>query len=300
MRYNPEVKFPSPKVIRDVFAEHRSSPCAAHAALPCLSNSNSIEPPASNRFNNGHRRLSHALQVNVKGLCSRYGLSHLAFLTLTFSDHVTSPSEASRRRNSFFTNFLRYHVLDYICVLEPTKSGRCHYHLIVALPFDVRSGVDMARLFASKPDYSTVPSNLRHFWKLLRENAPLYGFGRTECLPIKKNADALGYYVGKYVSKSVESRPARFRFARLVTMSVTARTATTAFQFVCEASRLWRRKVTLFSFMVCLEYRLPFGTTNLASVLGKQWHYRWREDIVSMDCDAAADVIAEELAKVPF
>lgn len=297
---NSAAKLRVPRLFTDISIERTLS----HIDKSIKNSNLESSTPLTNTLTPSSKKTAAALKMNVDFMISKHGINRIVFLTLTFSDHILNPSEASRRRNSFFTNFLRAEVLDYICVLEPQKSGRCHYHLVAAVPYDVRTGVDIGAVFPPKesgkrPDYSTIPSELKSFWRRIRSAAPLHGFGRCEALPIRKTAEAVAYYVGKYISKVVENRPARFKFARLVTYSFGARMATTRFQFVCEGSFMWRRKMGIFARMVALSFYQPLEGLNIAQHLGVDWKWKYRADIFDIDIDMGEQVIEAELS-APF
>ena len=138
-----------------------NTPDVSASSLPCLFSSNSIQGTQDPPFKvpSHYRKASVALAWNVAGLAVQYGLDRLGFLTLTFADHVLDVKVASRRLNSLASNVLNDRYLAWLRVLERQKSGRIHYHLIVVLPVDIRSGVDFAA-FASG-DYRSAGPALR-------------------------------------------------------------------------------------------------------------------------------------------
>ncbi|MDK4685633.1 hypothetical protein QDY72_10800, partial [Kingella negevensis] len=69
---------------------------------------------------------------NIQSFINYFGMQNCGFLTLTFSDDVKCVYEASKRFNSFRTNFLTKVTLSYIGVYERHKSGRIHFHFVVA------------------------------------------------------------------------------------------------------------------------------------------------------------------------
>ena len=135
--------------------------------LPCL-NSNISTEIASTQ----HRKAASALGWNVFALAQKHGLENLGFLTLTFKDHVLDVKEAQRRLNSLLTHIIKPRYQDYIGVLERQKSGRIHYHLLVVIGFDIRTGFDFAAVDAK--DYSSANPALRAEWAFWRKTAPAY------------------------------------------------------------------------------------------------------------------------------
>ena len=152
---------------RDVMSLRRGE-----APLPCLYRNNSIENTQNNHpqpnkdallkaisTDKKYRKTSTALSANVVEFSVKYGLEKLGFLTLTFSDHVTCYKEASKRFNSLASNVLNHRYQAFIKVMERQKSGRIHYHLIVALNEDIRSGFKFSDI--SKGNYKSAGLALR-------------------------------------------------------------------------------------------------------------------------------------------
>jgi hypothetical protein len=179
-------------------------------------------------------------------MCEKHGIENIAFFTLTFAQNIICPKEASRRLNSLKTNALNERYPDQIRVFERQKSGRIHYHFIVNVGHDIRTGVNWDE-FAAR-NYRSASAFLRSEWAYWRKAAKLYGFGRTELLPVRSNHEAIGRYVGKYISKNIgQRRESQDKGLRLVEYTRGARAHSTRFQFVTDNSRLWRQKVERFA-----------------------------------------------------
>ena len=73
------------------------------------------------------------------------------------------------------------------------REGAWHLHVLVLLPYDIRTGVDFTQFALGR--YSSAPPYLRAVWRELRIKCKAYGFGRHELLPIKSNADAMAQYI---------------------------------------------------------------------------------------------------------
>lgn len=151
-----------------------------------------------------------ALSFNIKWMADTFGIERVGFLTLTVGDtvngkfvHVKERAEASRRFNSIL-NRIRVRYQCGVVVTERHRNGGIHFHLVVALPFDARTGFDFDAV--KRRDYRSVSEELRAEWAWWRENQGKYGFGRHELTPIKSNGEAIGRYVGKYLGKSWEAR----------------------------------------------------------------------------------------------
>ena len=253
-----------------------SDPDQGASPLPCLFSSNSTEAPTIIPAH--YRKAAVALAWNVAHLVDRYGLEHLGFLTLTFADHVTDVREASRRLNSLASHVLNARYLAWIRVLERQKSGRIHYHLVVVVSSDIRTGVDF-RAFKTG-DYRSAGPVLRAEWAFWRRSAKLYGFGRTELLPVVSSAEAISRYVGKYLGKHLDARLEADKGARLVSTSKGARFASTRFSWASTGQR-WRLQVHSFALAMFEAGRIPSPTwSGLRLGLGPRWCRDWR-DVIS-------------------
>lgn len=237
---------------------------SAANSLPCLNSNNSIgtrQPIETravlferskiqklNEFSTSHRKSAYALELNVKSFIDKFGINHVGFLTLTFKDHVTDAKEAQRRFNSLRTNFLKKHYPNYIRVIERTKSGRIHYHLIVATKEDIRRGLNFQEI--AKRNYKSANLSIRMHWQRLRDNLDKYGFGRAELLPVKTNSKGLARYVAKYIGKHINNRQECDKGVRLCQTSIDKRVfwkvATSHFSFLSKGSAEWRRKLALW------------------------------------------------------
>lgn len=249
------------------------------SSLPCLYSNNSITF-ASSSLSTQARKSASALAWNVQAMAEKWEIKHLGFLTLTFRDHVLDAREAQRRFNSLSTNILKKRYPAFIRVLERQKSGRIHYHLLVVLDADIRTGFDFNAV--NNHDYRSASPALRAEWAFWRKTAKAYAFGRTELLPIKSSAEAIARYVGKYISKHLEARFEDDKGIRLVEYSRGARIASTRFQFASEGSASWRRKLRAFAFIMADSHGCPPSMKGLRQALGPRWAYNWREFILTL------------------
>lgn len=247
--------------------------------LPCLNINNSTEPmlvDGVNRLSSGHRKTAYALKENVQRLANKYGIERVGFLTLTFADHVTCAKEASRRYNSLNTHVISQRYEETIAVLERMKSGRIHFHLLVVMGGDIRTGFDFEA--AEKGVYSSAGQKLRAEWAFWRKTAKLYGFGRTEMLPVKSTGEAIAKYVGKYIAKHIGQRESRDKGVRLVRYSRGACYTATRFQFQSQRSRLWRHQVALFAKKHGCQDEVA-----LAEKFGARWAWNKRAEIMAIE-----------------
>lgn len=257
------------------------------SALPCLNRniSNEHKPKDDSqalKLSTAQRKSAFVLKASIESLAERFSINLLGFLTLTFADHVLCPAEAQKRLNSLLTGVIKKRYREYVGVLERQKSGRIHYHLLVVLDHDIRSGVDFKEL--SNGIYKSASPELRKEWSFWRRKAKSYGFGRTELLPVKSNVEAMSKYVGKYISKHIEARKPEDKGVRLVRYSRGARIGTTRFMFNSDGSKEWRRKVKTFSEIVKARYpdKKVESLSDLSEILGKRWAYHNRDFILSI------------------
>jgi len=187
------------------------------------------------------RKQAAALAFNIKWMAETFGAEKIGFLTLTCGDEKTAEgddgisekkfcgvherAEAERRFNSLQTHVISKRYQCGVTVTERHKSGAMHFHLVVVCGGDLRGTIDHTACFPKKnaaggyataPDYSTATTRLRLEWKFWRETAARYGFGRCQMQPMKSNGEALGRYVGKYISKSWGERRDDDKGGRLV------------------------------------------------------------------------------------
>lgn len=257
-------------------------------ALPCRS-LETTQSRVPQNLTGPHKKTALALSWNVSGLCEKYGVERVGFLTLTFADHVVDAREASRRFNSLATNVLKARYLDYIRVLERQRSGRIHYHLLVVLPDDIKTGFDFGGV--AQGNYKSANNHLRREWAFWRKTAPLYRFGRTELMPVKGTADALGQYVGKYIGKHIGHREEADKGVRLVSYSRGARMATSRFTSIDSFSfkEGWRPRLKTFvdqmnhAFSITHPHRPPMRCmADLKFYFGPRWAYHWRDHIMNL------------------
>jgi hypothetical protein len=268
--------------------------CADPAPLPRLPCNNSIE--TRGEFGPAVAKTAFALQVNVQEAVGRWGLERTGFLTLTFADHVTDPREAQRRMNSLTTNVLRPRYGEAIRVMERQESGRIHYHLLIKLGVDIRTGFDFDAI--KKRDYRSASAALRAEWAFWRRTAKLYGFGRTELLPIKSTAEGVGRYVGKYISKHFRVREEADKGVRLVSY-IGPRVATVKFAWAGPRGRAWREALgALVRDLAAMKQIDAASVEAMRRRYGKNWAWNWR-DIVAQRA-AVAEVPDYQVTELPM
>jgi hypothetical protein len=287
----------------------------SEATVPCLNThiSTEITPQEGEQaleipevqYSKGRQKTAFILSESVQKLCRLNGIDRVAFLTLTFADHILDPREAQKRLNSLLTHVVKPRYGEYTGVLERQKSGRIHYHLLVTMPFDCRSCADFEAF--SRHDYRTASKALRNEWRFWRVTSRKYGFGRTELMPIKSTEEAIGRYVGKYISKSItasnESNNADLdKGVRLVRYSNGARAGTSHFTFVSKNSEKYR---TALRYLVeVINQQMGFGITEISELkffFGPRWQYAFRYAIADMALIIAAlNNNSIDLSKIDF
>lgn len=253
----------------------------SRSSLPCLYSGISIERLNSVQNLTPHgKKTSFVLTASVQFLADRFGLERLGFLTLTFADHVLCPKQAQKRFNSLVSNVIKPRYREYVGVLERQRSGRIHYHLLVVLSEDIRTGFRFSDI--KNHDYSSASHYLRSEWAFWRSTAKKYGFGRTELLPVRSSSDAIAKYVGKYIAKHTDARIESDKGVRLVRYSKGARVGTTRFQFLSDGSRSWRDKCKVFAQFISDREGVEITLDNISDYLGPKWAYNNKKFIMEL------------------
>lgn len=203
-----------------------------------------------------------ALQTNIAAMIVKYGIECIGFLTLTFADDVQCHKEACRRFNSLATNVLKNKYESWVRVSERQKSGRWHFHLVIACKNDIRRGLKFDEL--KNKNYKSANKALRGEWRSWRNIAKKYNFGRTELLPVRTDSQRIAGYLAKYLNKSI--RTSADKGARLVSYSSKVlRVCTQSFSWFKEGQS-WRKACELF-FML---YKVPQS---------RYWAYKYGDEI---------------------
>lgn len=241
-----------------------------------------VQAPAKvNLLTGGHKRSAFVLAFEIMGLAKEYGIERLGFLTLTFADLVLELKEANRRFDSLNSNVIKQRYRRGIVVPERQKSRRLHFHLVVVLDADIRSGCDFGAF--ERGDYRSANAALRAEWAFWRVTSPSYGFGRHELLPVRSCAEGIARYVGKYISKHVRERAEADKGARLVRYlgyGQGGRKASCRFGWNTANGWVWRHKLAAFA-----TRNGARSTDDLAKIYGPRWAYLLQAQILAERID---------------
>lgn len=218
------------------------------------------------------------LGITIDNLFRRMGVERVLFVTLTFPDHVTSVREAHRRLNSLL-NKLRKRYGNFVWVLQPHRSGRIHYHLLIPVQFDCHKGT-LLNAWSELKAYS--PADRLHAMnpELRAESdwwtkaAEAHGFGVSQVAPVYSD----GVRVRKYLQNRrwatqhwpfVERKSIRFW-----SCSKGLRSGSTNFSWNTTGGKIYRQKLA--------EYAATENCTSLDQLrrkLGRYWgwyYLQWR------------------------
>ena len=297
-RYQKKQDSPSEKTSQDGGGAAPRVSGEGSSPLPCLYSNISIEKVTEQEKKEAilglasllspySKKVAHTLYVNVERLIAEApSLGHLGFVTLTFKENLTDNAEASRRYDILNTNFIlkdpRFGIK--IAVKEPQTRGAWHYHILVHLSEDIRTGFDFEayQQWVDRPRglrrrCPTGSPYLRQLWKDIMEACESYGFGRPEMLPVKSNAEAMGRYLGKYISKGIGQRTEDQKNVRLVNYSKGWTRNSPKFAWNTKNSAEWRSKLSLFAKIHGCQ-----DLYQLTDKLGANWAYRYLEDIINV------------------
>ena len=248
-----------------------ASPEGAAPALPCQNSDNSN---GGVTLTSSQRKVAYALKENVRLMAEKYGVEQIGFLTLTFSDKVQNIREAQRRFNSLSTGVLRGRYPEYLGVVERQKSGRVHFHLLVVVGSDIRTGLDFDAV--RRGDYRTAAPALRKEWAFWRKTAPAYSFGRTEMLPIRSSGGAIAAYLGKYITKHIGARLEIDKGAKLVRYAKGSARVSSRLSWNSPGGYVWRHKCALLATLTKVGAEMTGAKAKWKTWFGPRWVYKLR------------------------
>ncbi|MFA4871438.1 MAG: hypothetical protein WC623_24780 [Pedobacter sp.] len=258
-------------------------------ALPCLFSNNSTENSENEKtealkslvsiLSPYHKKAAQRLYLDVERIIKLApSVGHVGMLTITNKSNITDPKEFSRLFDSFNTHFLKPHLelKDWLLVQEPQERGSLHYHLLIITSQDIRTGLNFDEI--AKRQYRSASPFLKGLWADLRDACEKYGLGRHELLPIKSNSEAMGRYLGSYISKGLQHRTPEQKGSRFVRYSQGWAHNSVNFQWHTENSKKWRKLVKMFA-----EYHGCSDLYQLNELLGPGWAWKYIEDIMTIE-----------------
>lgn len=157
-----------------------------------------VPAPLSENF----RKRNFLLGQTIEGMFARSPVERYLFVTLTFAEEVRSTEKANLRLRSLL-NQIRFRHGQYLWVLQPHKSGRIHYHLLVPVDFWTHDGVDLdpwrkRNSYDDSDRLAAMSPKLRAESDWWSKMAPKYGFGRVEVAPIYGDATGIVKYLQRH------------------------------------------------------------------------------------------------------
>jgi hypothetical protein len=247
------------------------------------------------------------LRQNVASFVGHWGRNHCLFFTLTDEANL-HPTQFARRWNSYLVRNGAW-IVSFIRVLEPQMTGRPHYHLLVAVPWDTRpdafdwqafDGCQQERrtngrtaLFRDlRARYKTSAApELVSLWSLLRKVLPRYGLGRSELMPLRKGKEAISGYVGKYLAAGLALRRHSWKGCRRVEFDRRAKNTwlvcSRVFSWNSPGAKAWRSRVGQLGAALGVE-----DLDGIRRKLGRKWAYWMRENITLSSSDDWAELLA--------
>jgi hypothetical protein len=286
---------------------------AAAAPLPCLGSNNSIDISADAEPDGPRRepaipvsksayKTEHCLKENIRFAAQEYGLETLAFFTLTFAKPTFSAECAQQRMNSLLTNIIRKRYGNrYLGVLERHESGAIHFHFVIHVGADIRTGFDWSladaacaaareknfnkarQLWGAAAASAKNGDFLRKEWAFWREARSRYRWlGRCQLVPIRSTGEAIARYTGGYIAKHMQHRRKEDKGVRLVRSGKGMRWVNSHIAFTSPKARLFRRKLAAFVAQPHIQTAGVREYADMKRVFGKRWGYHLLIPILSM------------------
>lgn len=183
------------------------------------------------------KKQAEALFQNVNWLVEKFGAEFIGFLTITMGEFkwreaqwvngewkeagwvffpYTNRETAAKEWNKLVTGVLkkRYHCC--VAVAERDKNRHIHYHLITVCNGDIKTGLNYDEVFPPKGpdgkeayphDYRSAGEAIKEEWEYWRKlgekniKGKGYKVGRCQMQPLKKDGEAVGRYLAKYITK---------------------------------------------------------------------------------------------------
>lgn len=229
--------------------------------------------------------------MNVNHFVGLYGRKNCGVFTPTFAEDLTV-REAQRRIHNFSRRVLSELFGEYIRVREFTKRGRPHFHFVIDCKGDIATGFnwqhyDEVQRWQKNGGRGPKPKgtlgrtlHLRQLHAELNRRAKAYGIGRLELVPVRHET-AIGFYIGGYLSKSIDHRPADAKRTRSITYSQGyARQVKGHWSWVAPSAWLWRAKVSAWA-----QSHGCASMEEVAEYFGPRWAYHHRDAIMATELE---------------
>lgn len=266
-----------------------------------------------------HRKTAYSLKENVGAIVRAAGVQNLVFFTPTLANQDGSPPDPTRAQDCW-RRAEKIIAEEFpgggVRILERGgKTGRLHYHVMLDVQGDVRTGYDFAASRAQQQAnprakwvlHASANPQLRSVHDRLYTICKRAGFGRIfHCEPVRSENEAIRTYLSKYICKHVGQRLLADKGRRLVAYfgeGAKRRDVPSANRFafggaltqVVNGKRrpdyrnawawIWRQKLGQYMSRV---HRIR-DMADASDRLGTDWAYRLRNDIQ-----------AEKLAYYPY
>ena len=234
-----------------------------------------------------------SLTQNCNYFAKLYGIERLGLFTATFKENLTDGKEASRRWKNLNDTYRRAKKWKLLArVAETQARGAIHYHCLVLLEEDIRTGFDFEAheecmnhkhgtneyKKLNKRRTASASRYLRHLWAYGRQKAQSHGFGRCSLEPIRY-PNNLGNYLGKYLCKEFEvtERGGSRMEARVrkISYGKHRKPYSSNFSWLNGNGGLWRKRLVEWS-----AYRGFHSTDHIASRYGPRWSYHLYGEIM--------------------
>ena len=229
------------------------------------------------------RKLAYRVQKNVLQMCETFG-NRVGFLTITFPEDLKIWKKAHVQQASlsfirFRKNFIdKYCEHAYIKVIEGTKKGRIHYHLLIVFKEEIFNKFNWSAYEYQKKH--TIRNHRYHgiqyasLMAIMEKKALNAGMGRLDLTPIKHHGKA-----SKYVSKYIMKYQALIlcRGYRQITFSVKIASSS----WCCSSRFGWVGTTSKRFRLLINEWAIKKGITE--DLLPKGWFHSFRRD-VGLNC----------------
>jgi len=274
-------------LLRSYTLRHLSAPSQKRAAIGGACGADSLS------LSNGHncaqsgvekivltgsqRKTAHAIRVNCERMADEFGVSRMAFWTVTAGDEgpegfdlLKDSAKAARRWHGLSRRFVGEIFLRAVVVTERGKKGGIHFHVLGVLRenLDIRTGFDFDAV--KRKDYRSACPKLRAIWKKCREELPAFGFGRAEMLPVRKTGAEVASYISKYIEKNIGARTEEDKGKKLVRYFGWEKRhlKPNDFSWCTERATAWRVSARRLSAMVGVDTR-----AEAAECFGPRWAF---------------------------